>query len=369
MKISWTPPADNSAPIDGYDVYIRDSTGAYLREAVYCDGFASATVRINAYCLVPMTVLLSSSYGLVRGDPVLTKVRAHNAYGDGPLSPVPVGASVLVQTPPGIVQGLTTGPSTSANQIELQWSGLTTPAETGGAPILSYHLQWDAGVLGAWQDLVGSLSDFTSLSYIVTSGVSPGSVYSFRVRAKNMWGWSRDYSATLKVTPSAKPDKMAPVEVVTDTTGAVIVRWVAPQANAAPITEYLIELLDSASGWRTVLTTCDGASPVIITALRCTIPMATFTAAPFNLARGVLIRARGSARNSNGWSTVSDTNTIGATVRTPPTFMNPPARDPASSDTQIVLTWTGIATQADTGGSPVLSYGLEGRAVGSTAWT
>ena len=60
--------------------------------------------------------------------------------------------------------------------------------------------------------------------------------------------------------------------------------------------------------------------------------MSKFTAAPLNLLRGDLIQVRARAYNLNGWSIVSVTNTAGATVRTPPTFMNLPVRDATSSD-------------------------------------
>jgi hypothetical protein len=55
-------PDDNSAALDGYDVYIADKNDNFLREATYCDGFTSPAVLAGAYCLVPMAELLGSSY-------------------------------------------------------------------------------------------------------------------------------------------------------------------------------------------------------------------------------------------------------------------------------------------------------------------
>ena len=39
--------------------------------------------------------------------------------------------------------------------------------------------------------------------------------------------------------------------------------------------------------------------------------------------------------------------------------MNPPKRDTATNDKQITLFWSPISSDQDTGGSAILSYGLE----------
>jgi hypothetical protein len=68
VKIAWTEPHSNSAPINGYDVFVARQDGTFVRESTYCDGFTSPTVLAEAYCLVPMSVLRGPTYGLVRGD-------------------------------------------------------------------------------------------------------------------------------------------------------------------------------------------------------------------------------------------------------------------------------------------------------------
>jgi hypothetical protein len=90
--------------------------------------------------------------------------------------------------------------------------------------------------------LTGYYSDFTTTTYLVTSGISPGSVFRFRVRGKNMWGWG-SYSAILDVTPSAAP--AAPAAVATSVelgAGDVVFDWTAPDDNSAAITAYRIEI-------------------------------------------------------------------------------------------------------------------------------
>jgi len=359
VKIAWAEPASNSADIDGYDVYVARQDGSYARESTYCDGYASPTVLAEAYCLVPMAVLRGATYSLARGDIVRAQVRAHNEYGAGELSPANA-AGVAVQTAPEQVVSLVAGPATTESQVELVWEALVTAAETGGSPILSYNAQWDQGNAGPFENLVGYLSDFAATGFTVTSGISPGAEYRFRVRAKNMWGWG-EYSSVLTAAPSAAPEQMGPVVTALEpTTGAVALSWTPPADNAAPITAYSIEVLDhDGLAWSEEGTHCDGSTAAVRAASRCTIPMATLSAAPFSLERGDLVQARARAYNSNGWSVESATNTDGARVRTPPTFMHPPVRDPTSSDSQIVLTWSTLTAEEDTGGAAILSYGLE----------
>jgi hypothetical protein len=175
-----------------------------------------------------------------------------------------------------------------------------------------------------------------------------------------MWGWG-PFSTVLTVTPSAKPDQMATVVATNDDqSGDVVMTWVIPSDNSSPITSYKIEFLDAnALVWSQITTHCDGTNSAIMVAHQCTVPMAKFTATPLSLSLSDLIVVRASAYNANGWSTVSTPNTSGAKVRTIATTMHAPVRDASSSDTQIVLTWSTLTGDADTGGATILSYGLE----------
>lgn len=77
---------------------------------------------------------------------------------------------------------LARGDATTYNAIELEWTLLATDAETGNSPVTSYILQWDAGTSGVtWSYKVGYTSDYTSDSYTVTSGVTAGESYQFKL--------------------------------------------------------------------------------------------------------------------------------------------------------------------------------------------
>ena len=73
--------------------------GEFIREETYCDGYTQTAVLTGSYCLVPMTVLRGSDYNLELDDTVRAKVRAHNQYGYGDLSPVTV-SGLAIQTEP-----------------------------------------------------------------------------------------------------------------------------------------------------------------------------------------------------------------------------------------------------------------------------
>lgn len=93
---------------------------------------------------------------------------------------------------------------TTTSRLNVDWVVLST-AGTGYSSILSYNLQWDKGTNGGvWTDLTGISSDYTSLSFAITSEVVAGTTYLIRVRAKNYWGWG-PFSSTLSIKAAMAP--------------------------------------------------------------------------------------------------------------------------------------------------------------------
>lgn len=107
---------------------------------------------------------------------------------------------------------MTRGAASSNLQLELVWLPLTTFVQTGGVSILSYELDWDNGLnQNVWNPLVGYSSAFTGLSYITTD-VTAGTTYSFKLRAQNVHGWS-DWSTVTTLLAASVPAKMTIVTV------------------------------------------------------------------------------------------------------------------------------------------------------------
>lgn len=85
--------------------------------------------------------------------------------------------------------------------------------------------------------------------------------------------------------------------------------------------------------------------------------MSVFTAT-YGLPLDTLIEVRVAANNANGMSAFSPINVAGATAKSVPTTAPALSRGAATSDTQVVLTWTGLAANADTGSSAITNYKL-----------
>lgn len=96
-------------------------------------------------------------------------------------------------------------PTIAPARIDLSTFGTTmgvsitelTGTQTGGAPILSYNLQIDSIGGGSstsvtWTEVAGETTDSLDLEQEIY-GLTPGSLYYFRYRAKNAHGFG-DYS-------------------------------------------------------------------------------------------------------------------------------------------------------------------------------
>jgi fibronectin type 3 domain-containing protein len=85
--------------------------------------------------------------------------------------------------------------------------------------------------------------------------------------------------------------------------------------------------------------------------------MSVFTST-YALVLDELIVATVKANNANGASAASTANVAGATAKSVPTTAPALSRGAATSDTQVVLTWTGLSVAADTGSSAITNYKL-----------
>lgn len=85
-------------------------------------------------------------------------------------------------------------------------------------------------------------------------------------------------------------------------------------------------------------------------------PLTTLIGPTFLLKQGDLVRAVVSAENSIGHSDFSSVNTVGALVETIPRAPAPVTRNELTSYLQIVVDWTLLQTEEETGGTAILSY-------------
>lgn len=81
----------------------------------------------------------------------------------------------------------TRDPSTTQDEIVINWLALSSP-QNGDSEVTSYNLQWFSN--GQWKSLVGMLPGSITTQFLLTSNIERGSIYQFRVRAENNFGWS-----------------------------------------------------------------------------------------------------------------------------------------------------------------------------------
>jgi hypothetical protein len=229
VKISWAAPFDNYRPIlgYGYQVLIATSAGAFVERKSLCDGVAQEAPK---YCLVDMHDLRAEPFNLVYGDLVQAKVLARNERGWSAASAANTdGARVEVE--PFAVAAPTRGILTGPTQLDVLWTALDL-YNSGGSPVLSYHLQYDnATAAVTWLDVVGLAPDSMLLSVIVSSEVVSGELYGFRVRARNIFGWG-PYSQVTYIQAAREPDQpLPPVTSIDAATGGVVITWTAPSAR------------------------------------------------------------------------------------------------------------------------------------------
>jgi hypothetical protein len=87
----------------------------------------------------------------------------------------------------------------------MSWAVLTGTVNIGGSPITSYELMWNQGTtIATWITYKGFTSDDTSTSVTITSGITAGESYLFKIRAKNAVGWG-PYSSIITIIPSSVP--------------------------------------------------------------------------------------------------------------------------------------------------------------------
>lgn len=129
--------------------------------------------------------------------------------------------------------------------------------------------------------------------------------------------------------------------------------WTAPYDSGSPITSYRIYFKTADNSYSEELNACNGADAQVISDLCCTVPLATFKEAPFNLFAGDHIYAKASAINDYGESVSSQVGDGASLVVVPDSPVNL-ENDPSQTDsTKIGFTW---APGSSNGGAAIEDY-------------
>lgn len=220
VKLSWKAPASNGgAPIDKYAVQVYSGAVGWKNIAF------------------PTTLSYTAS-GLTNGTKYSYRILAHNAAG---WSAPSAGVTAVPRTVPSAP--LSPAASPGNQSVTLSWK---LPASTGGAPVISYTVEWATSTGGPWQ----YFGNAYQLSYKASSAYfANGTRYYFRIRANNAAGSSVP-TAAVSAVPRTVPAMVPFCNAVSqghyddaygDTVYPIYVKWQAPASNGAPIDYYTVE--------------------------------------------------------------------------------------------------------------------------------
>lgn len=246
ISLSWDTPTVVNSMITEYEIRYRES-GQNWEEATTVQTGSTDTDHILG--------------SLTNGTEYEVQVRALGdpADGDWPAdeqfeSAMPVGAPgapVMNEPVVGAISG----------QVSLSWE---EPADTGGAPIQEYHLEYQPHSSDTWSEPESySIDGVTATVSALTNGVA----YDFRVKAENTAGIQGEWTTVTNVIPYQAPT--APQNLsATVGDGQVELQWSAPDntgGQGVTIANYQILYREQSAGgsWSAQLEDGDVTSAII----------------------------------------------------------------------------------------------------------
>ena len=162
---------------------------------------------------------------------------------------------------------------------------------------------------------------YTQNSAIIKSGLISGFSYTFRYRARNVFGWG-EYSQLGSAIMSGVPTAVTNVVVSQNSTSTKIsIAWSAPSSNGGTgilITQYNVAIQGSDGNLYSDTTQCSPTSSTTLTTLTWNFEMLSLISAPFNLTQGTTIVAKVSAQNYVGVGSYSSASSGSVLVQNVP---------------------------------------------------
>lgn len=224
-------------------------------------------------------------------------------------------------------------------------------AAAGGTPVIDYRIWYDQGINTYAVLAIGVLTE-----YYTTTSLQTGTVYKFKVEARNAFGYSSP-SDVITIKQAETPSQ--PATPTTAITGVdrdeITVTWTPPSAQGSIITSYTIDFYTVNGVSSYGIADCDGSESSIISSSTCTVSIYTLMGEPWNLPYGSSVLVRVLATNAYGNSPYSDDGNGAVILKLPDAPVNFIENDAVSTATIIGVSWS---EGADDGGAPILDYQL-----------
>ena len=216
IGLSWNVGAANGgSPVLDYRVNWDQGTSVYV--------VLSTGVTSTSY---------STTNALVPNTNYKFKIESRNVFGfsSSYSNEVVILAAMIPNAPSNLANNVAV---TSSGVVGLTWSA---GISNGGSPIIDYTISYKTGS-GSYTTLATGITS----TYFTASTLTPDTVYSFLVIARNIVGFSSN-SSVVTIRAAAKPSTPAipSTSVISNTN--VMITWTAPNNNGSPITSYTINI-------------------------------------------------------------------------------------------------------------------------------
>ena len=316
IGIAWNPPTNTGgSPITAYRIE-TSADGAFWSVLI-----SNFTATSTAY----------RHTGLQPARQYYYRVFAINKAGRSPPSEV-VTATTHADLP-GVPERLAAA-VISPTQINLTW---TAPRYTGGVELTGFDVETSSDGDG-WSTVAETAGDETSFQH---RGLTPATIYHYRVSAKNSVGSSPVSRAIFAQTTAALPDAPSNLTATARSPTEIYLTWMKPHFDGGSrIKGYQIEVSENeGESWSTVRANTGSSSTIF-----------THT----GLTRATIYQYRVAAINKIGSgekSEIAEAKTF-AVVPSPPLDLEAEV----FSSTQIDLSWV---APDDDGGAPITRYRID----------
>ncbi len=176
------------------------------------------------------TTTYTTVTSLIPDKVYLIKILARNSFGLSTTysNEVSIRAASLPDAPISLSNNV---PVTTSGVIGLLFS---QGAYNGGSPVLDYSISIRVGTNSYIEIATG-----VALTSYTATGLTPNSIYSLIVRARNLVGFG-GYSAEVLIRAASKPNTPALPTTATVSNTDLVVTWAAPFDGGSPITAYIV---------------------------------------------------------------------------------------------------------------------------------